>query len=495
MSININKSQIKKVLLIDIPTYKVTLSENHRLLYQKKMSFQTSVWERRTNIELRRPAIAYSRGLLSIAAKLEQSGFAVIYLNYSDPKDSQDIVGYCQHADVVGIMALTPTIHIASKICRDAKKVNHKIITIVGGPHIFAVKEEVLEQNPDIDFAMIGESEDRFPEFLRSIKYPNDVGGLIFRDDDGEVRISDANVSPVIVQYLPMPAYHMLRRPLAEYSHNINTSRGCPYNCCFCSERASWHSPSISANSIDHVVNELEFLNKALPHGTLVHFSDAIFNIDENRTKEFSERLANANLALVFSADTRTDLIKTRKNIMTLAKAGFVYLRMGFESFHNNILEYSRKNNLIEAQSSACEIIRSAQSNIAILAYKITGLPGETRETSLLDAEQIKKLISDELVDVIANKILVPYPGSEYAKNSSKYGIHIQTFEWSKYDRLSFPVYGLENLSADDIYSEYMFQESALVDAYTDKLDNKNISKDINYRVGYTYPNYAQKHE
>jgi radical SAM superfamily enzyme YgiQ (UPF0313 family) len=405
--------------------------------------------------------------------------------------DKNKILDFARQADIVGISALTPTIKIAQKLCKQIKAVNKKIKTILGGPHITALPIDTLRECEDVDFAMVGEAEERFPKLLRNLDKPDEVGGVVYRSHDGDIIISSASIPPVNVADLPMPAYHLLTRHLSEYAHNIKIVRGCPYKCNFCFERLSWHSAPLSVHKSSNIVEEIKLLAKSSRKGTLFHFSDAIFNLRWDTISEVIEQIKD--LGVFFSMDTRVDLVKAEQ-IKKLSEAGFIYFRMGFESLQNAVLSISDKSITQETQVQASHIIRETAPQAAIHAYMITGLPGMSSETLSTDAYQIRRMIETKLVDVIGNKILVPYPDTPYYENSESLGIEIKTRDWSKYDRRSYPVYRLKYLSSDEIYSGYLNQEAALAEAYLERLQvPKILRENVTDGLDYIFKNYAEK--
>ena len=146
-------------------------------------------------------------------------------------------------------------------------------------------------------------------------------------------------------------------------------------------------------------------------------------------------------------------------------------------------------------QIEACETIRSSDSSMAIHAYMIAGLPGSTRQTMFEKAKSMRDLVLKDLVDIIGNKIFVPYPGTPFFQQPNDFNITIKTKQWSKYDRRSFPVYELKDLSAEEIYTGYLFQEAILLQAYKDKLNKKTILKEdlkqVEDGLDYIFFNYT----
>src|SRR2546429_9275246 len=100
--------QRRNVLLIDIPSYPVPIPYPYRELLARRLKAETVMREQRLGFSLKRPELSYSRGLLLIAAYLEQKGHYVKYLIYPDPKDAKRFIDLCRNAEVIGFTAMTP---------------------------------------------------------------------------------------------------------------------------------------------------------------------------------------------------------------------------------------------------------------------------------------------------------------------------------------------------------------------------------------------------
>jgi radical SAM superfamily enzyme YgiQ (UPF0313 family) len=321
---------------------------------------------------------------------------------------------------------------------------------------------------------------------------PAAVGGVAYRSSAEKLPGALAGITPVIASELPMPAYDLLTRPLAQYSHHIKTYRGCPYQCYFCTDRRSWNSPRDSEHDLEQVMAELTYLASRMAPGTLMHFSDSILNLRWERTSEMLDRIRQRNLGLHFAFDTRVDLIE-EKQVKALVDAGFIYFRMGFESLHDDVLRRSKKASTHEKELAASRIIRAVSRQAAIHAYILTGLPGTTRESLSVDVVNIYELVKQDVVDTVGNKIMVPYPGTPFGDSPETYGIHLLHHDWSKYDRRSYPVYQLDEVSADEIYYGYLQQEAALAQAYTERLGQDSFDFPTNPSgLGYVYQYYVE---
>lgn len=488
------KSNIKNILFIDIPTYYVDLPDLHRKLIEKRLKLQNAVLENRFEKKFYRPSLSYSRGLLTLAACLEREGYHIQYLVHSDPQDRNQIYQLGKEADVVCVTTMTPTYNIARKIVAGIKKTNMDCVSIVGGPHVNAVQDDALIEGIEFDYGLVGDAEDRLPLLIKNLQDPGIIPGVIFRSGN-EVIMNKSTSDFIQVNEVPLPAYHLLKRPLSYYSHNIKTFRGCPYKCSFCAERLSWSSSEKSSHTIQQVIAELKIIAKEIKPNTLIHFSDAVFNINWNRTRELLERIRYEFPEILFSCDTRVDLIK-EDQISEFYPSNIVYIRMGFESLHDNILDQAEKSSSHNMQLKASQIIREANRNIGIHAYLLTGLPGTTRETLLSDGVWIRNLVKSQIVDVVGNKILVPYPGTPFHESPKNSGIRILTKNWNAYDRRSYPVFDLQELSADEIYFGYLQQEAILANAYREILgDNAQDALNNKADLDYIYSSYAKPKE
>lgn len=477
------------VLLIDIPTYSVRLPEPHRTILDRRWRMQRHLWEARVERKLLRPSLAYSRGMLLLAAHLEASHFRVSYLNYTDPADRVRLESAVREADAVCLMVLTPTAVLVRDLCSWARGENKQALILIGGPHVSALPMRTLSECRDADFALTGDSHVSLPLLLDSPEAPDAVHGVYYRDADGTIRQSSAHTVEQDSSEL-MPAYHLLGRPLSQYAHNVMTVRGCPFNCSFCADRATRSRIGISERPVASVLDELTILSRNLPAGTLVHFSDAVFTHDWERVEELIRRLKASDIELLYSFDTRPDLIDSRL-AGALQDAGFIYFRLGFESLQDGVLARTGKGIRHLEILQASQTIREAAPRAAILGYMVAGLPGSTAASMREEAGEIARLISEGVADVIGNKILVPYPGTLYFEDPEGSGINMRTMDWSLYDRNSMPVYDLASLGAEEIYEGFLIQETALVHAYGRIMGDTVQLEAVGGPIDYAHANYT----
>ncbi len=153
--------------------------------------------------------------------------------------------------DIVGFTGYSPFFHLSRDAAREVKRLNADIPTMVGGPHVTITREKVLRENPEFDYAFVGEAEDSLPEFLNALSAPKNlskVRGIMYREN-GEVESTgerwvqtEAMTKKEIygkhpLDRFPLPARHLL--PMERYrlgtplgrQHftSLQTARGCPW--------------------------------------------------------------------------------------------------------------------------------------------------------------------------------------------------------------------------------------------------------------------------
>lgn len=484
----------KYVLLVDIPCYAVPVASPYREVLERRLKAETVITEKRRGFPVKRPDIPYSRGLLLIAGYLEQQGHQVRYLIYSDHHDAQKFVNLCQEAHVIGFTAVTPVVQQVYELCKQAKQLHPSVLCVLGGPHANAMADHCLAECSDLDIVIPGNGEVPFAQIVDHPTSYQDVPGIMYRQSPYEVVQNPAPhqerlLAPVD---LPGPAYHLLSRPINAYGHNIRTYAGCPYQCNFCIERLSWRGRK-GHNSLERVIDELRFVTQGATANTLIHFSDSIFTLDKHRTIELCDRLAKARLNAVFSCDTRVDHIDA-DIVKALVAARFVSIRLGIEDMDDDILQTVNKGILAGQSFYALEIIRSIAPHIVIHAYMLTGLPGSTMETLHNTAHTIQSLILQEKVDVIGNKMLVPYPGTPYFHSPEQHNMQVLHTNWGKFDRMSLPVYRLTSLTEYQIYFSFLTLESAQLQAYEKRIGNPHHINQANASsLDYVYRSYVRQ--
>jgi anaerobic magnesium-protoporphyrin IX monomethyl ester cyclase len=381
-------------------------------------------------------------GLGYIASSLRQNGHHVDILDFNIPNSPPDWKAY----DIVGISADTPRYLPALDIAKAVRKSGIKIM--MGGPHVTFLDEEPLRKGY-ADFIVRGEGEETVVELLSAIekkKALHDVAGISFSEDGEIIRTPDR--TPPDVMSITPPARDLLR--ISEYKQlemggrrmtGILTSRGCPYNCSFCSS-SRFSGTHWRALEPERVVNEIEDI--VCHYGfNGIAFLDDNFTLDPERVKDICREITRRGLDIYWWCFSRADtLIRHEDMVKEMSKAGARYVFIGFESSGNDTLKHYRKKLIPEQSSEAVRLLKSY--GISTHASFIIGDIHET-ENMVHDTIRFAKRLSPEAVQF---SVLTPYPGTQLF---SEVEDRIQNRDWNLYDCLH-PVIRLDYLDADDVH-------------------------------------------
>src|SRR5664280_1188600 len=176
--------------------------------------------------------------------------------------------------DIVGISGpFTCQIENSIKVSRLTKEVNPKILTVMGGPHVTLVPKEFLEEAKDVDIAVTGEGEYAMLEVAQAFegkKQLSDVLGIAYRRN-GAVVVNPSRPLIENLDVLPYPAYDLVDmeqylnpkkigyRSFQDRAISMITSRGCPFNCCFCAVHLHM-GQTFRAHSAEYVLNHIQYV-------------------------------------------------------------------------------------------------------------------------------------------------------------------------------------------------------------------------------------------
>lgn len=306
--------------------------------------------------------------------------------------------------DLVGMSLLTLEYKKFYSLLSMIKVNNPEIKTVVGGPHVTILKEQVMKECDDIDYGVIYEGEETLVELCQGELSENTIEGLMSRNN-GHVMYPGDREAINNLDKLSFPRYEKFELNKYIPEVEIYSSRGCPHECIFCPNRII--NPHFRVRSPNHVVDEMEYwYHKGYRQ---FNFDDDNFNKDMDRVYRICDEIERRNLKDLFircSNGIRAD--KTDKALLTRMKeVGFNYIAFGADAGNNKMLKLNKKGEKIEdidlAVKNACEL----GYNVKLLF--VVGTPGETWADVEDDVRLAKKY---PLQDVHFYNI-IPYPGTE----------------------------------------------------------------------------------
>ena len=336
---------------------------------------------------------------------------------------------------VVGITSVTLNHHIAEDIARAVRAVDPAVPIVMGGPHVsFEIEGSFRSLDKALDYVAIGEGEHTMVELLRALEGRmdlRDVRGLAARDPhSGKVGRNAARPLEDDLDTLPDPARDLmpLSRYLAFDSHaSVVTSRGCPYECIFCSAPA-WTGRRVRYRNPSLCVDEIEGL--AAQGFTEITIEDDLFTLYRKHFLAVCGELMRRNTGIRWNAFSRVDTI-TPEIVETMARAGCQAICFGVESGNQEVLDLVKKRSSLAKVREAMRMTQAV--GISALASFIIGLPGETEET-LRKTVEFADSLREEFGSLYGFHILAPFPGTEVREKAGEYGLEILESDWTRYD-------------------------------------------------------------
>jgi len=268
------------------------------------------------------------------------------------------------------------------------------VLTIVGGRTATENPSYWLEACPNVDAIVCGDGEQTIAEIAEGRPW-SEVAGLIHRGAGGQLVHSPPRANAPLDDDL-MPARDLRRGSYYLTSKGISTgiridkiagSRGCPFNCKFCSFAVNpWGVKRRWApRSPESIVREIEQLD-----ADLIFFVDDVFTHQPDRVAEICDLLIAKKIRKHYIVNARLEIAKRPDVIRKMEQAGFVSLLIGVESTQDATLKSMGKGFNIERVRQQFEVIR--KSKMIINAYFIVGNIGETEEQMLSTAPFARSL-------------------------------------------------------------------------------------------------------
>ncbi len=356
--------------------------------------------------------------------------------------------------DVVGLTATTPAIYNAYEVARMVKRILPDCKVVIGGPHVTFTAGGTLRECEGIDIVVRGESELTLHQLIQAWDKGlpiNKIAGLTFRSNGVITQTPDR---PFIqnLDTLPFPAWEKL--PMEKYKFNgkrfgmIMTSRGCPFDCIFCSS-SQLCGKIWRARNPENIVAELKLLHDEVGIRE-IEFMDDTFTLNNDRAERICDKIIKEGLDISWTCSSRVNTIN-RKLAKKLNAAGCHTVYFGIESGSQKILNRVGKGISLEQSRKAVKIARGAGLNS--LGSFILGLPGETERT-IKNTIRFAKGLGLTLAQFTT---ATPYPGTKLYYWAKRKGL-LRTARWSDFTTLK-PIMAVPGMSLNQL-------KSALTKAY-----------------------------
>ena len=334
--------------------------------------------------------------------------------------------------DVVGISTITPTVKHGYALADECRALG--IPVILGGPHVTFLPDEALAH---ADLVVRGEGEQAMNALLdlwhagyvkaTDAEYAR-IPNLTWKDAAGAIHHNPMAPWIADLDGLPVPDFSLADgtadcRFGGKTTVMVQTSRGCPFDCSFCSVTGMF-GKKFRYRSIESILHEVRRYNR---RDHFVFFCDDNFTANKRRARDLVGAMMREKFRFQWSTQVRTDLARDPELVALMKRAGCHTVFIGFESVNPKSLTEMKKNQTLEEIRNAMRVIEGAGIHIhGMFVFGFEEDDWQTVEATVRLAREMK-LTSAQLL------ILTPLPGSElYQRLAGE--ARLTSRDWDLYD-------------------------------------------------------------
>lgn len=348
--------------------------------------------------------------LLALKALLERSCRTIVI------DEQVESINFGLRPDLVCVTSTTPQYGRARQIAAVFR--SRGVPTAVGGIHATCLPEQCAA---DFDTVCVGEAEAYIEQLVADLH----AGRLkpLYRAD-----------APVEMERTPFLEYDVAAGTHLPF-YAINFSRGCVFDCEFCSVRPMYRG--YRTRSVESVVRQIERVG-----ARQVYFADASLMANRQKARELLKALVPLRIRW-FSCMT-LNVAQDPEMMDLLAESGCWFASVGFETLsQKNLIAVGKPQNCVESYREAIRAFH--QRKIAIEGNFVFGFDGDTENVF----EPTAEFTIETGIDLPEFYILTPYPGTRLFARLTREG-RIVDWDWSHYDNAHFrhlPVYEPKRIS------------------------------------------------
>jgi len=384
-----------------------------KVLFVEPRGAQSNVFDKFMTIPLLGP--------LYLAKIAEQAGYdvSVINENILGRKISSEELA---PIDILGLSCITATVNRGKEIVDDYRKTRKSnglhSRAIIGGIHASMLPEDV---EPHFDQIIVGEAEQVIIDILSGkikdkVVYAPRYGNL----DD-----------------LPFLDFSLLKNSEIMKVFSIMTSRGCPYDCNFCSVTKMF-GREYRAQSPQRVIDEI----LSYKYGR-IFFSDDNFAANLKRTDQLLDLMIATGFKRHWSTQVRTEVTRNPQFVRKMKKAGCNTVYVGLESINPQSLKEMNKKQSLKDIERTIKVFHD--NGIAVHGMYIFGADSDTRDVF----RKTSDFNLETGLDYVQYCILTPLPGSKTYSQFEREGRLLHK-KWDFYDGLH-AVFQPRNMTADEL--------------------------------------------
>lgn len=296
--------------------------------------------------------------------------------------------------DLVGISCMTKEYRSVMQIA-SLLKAKFDLPIVAGGIHPSLYPEHFIYPGSPVDFVVIGEGEETLLELARYLEKGNgsysDIDGIAYAKDNSckitARRAVNYDLSASLIQTYRKLNMDFYAKPHAYVLRHVRisgiqvlTSRGCPYQCIFCSnariQKMNKRPKPVRYRPVEKVIEEIRFVRDNY-HIDGFYIMDDTFCMDRRYARDFCARLKQARINLTWGIETRADLVDEAA-FKEMARVGLKQVDIGIESGSDRVLQRIKKGITVEDIIKAFSL--GKRMGLRMFSSVMVNLPEETKD-------------------------------------------------------------------------------------------------------------------
>ncbi len=314
-------------------------------------------------------------------------------------------IDFEESIDIVGITCHTSLAPRTYEIADEFRK--RGVTVVLGGVHVSVLPYEAIKH---ADAVVIGEAENVWSKLIHDFK-------------QGCLKRFYQSAEKPCLDNQPMPRYDLIKNDNYVF-HIIQTTRGCPYNCEFCSVKVMYGN-RYRYKPVEKVIKEIETLLSI--QNKLIFFTDDNFGVSKERTKKLLKELIPLNIS--YNVQISLDVAEDEELLELFAQSRCRKFLIGFESLSEDNLRQMHKAKCNKVEDYAKHIEKIQAYGIEVHGSFIFGYDSDN-ETVF---ENTVNFINETNISSPILNILTPLPGTSLFKRFRNENRILHT-DWSKYD-------------------------------------------------------------
>ncbi len=343
---------------------------------------------------------------------------------------------------------------IVRELIRELKVAYPNVPIVGGGEHFTAVAEFSMEQSP-LDYIVLGEGEETAVDLFRALEKgddPSEIPGLRYRDKAGDVHQNERRDRIKNVDEIPWPAWDLF--DVKSYDEHkfvtgihygrtvpILATRGCPYQCTYCSSPNMWttrwfaRAPADVASEIQHYVQEYGANN--------FPFQDLTAILKRDWVVSFTMEILNRGLDITWQlpAGTRSEIIDEEVAAL-LVQSGCKSLNFAPESGSERTRKHMKK--MLTDDKLFRAVRASVGAGLNVGAFLVLGYPTD-EACDMRDTVRMIRRLARAGVDDVSAGFFFPLPNTEIVRELEAQGRVVMNDDF-----LKLPIYVHNKYMTDD---------------------------------------------